>query len=298
MDKLYYYVERGNSVGPLTLEELKSEAKLTRDTLIWYEGLTEWQKADTIVQLSEYFTALGPPPPIPPIPTPPHKPFMKADPKPDIAKKALPLSDIRPQYKKTDISAPQPVPARKPNARKIIVIVTILVVGLIALFIFSERQVAEQQAAVTEMRVSEAQGVAQRAIQQAQQAKQQAQEANQQVRDVTQQAQAAEEARLRQARSLLPTQLGATTNRYNSPLFGGISNLSITVFNNSDYMIDNIRVRVSYIKSNGETYKTEFIYFQNIKAHGSATLKAPDSDRGAKVSLLIDKYRCSALGVG
>ena len=58
--KKYFYSDGTNNFGPFTLEELK-EKRITRETMIWFQELVEWQKAGTIKELNNLF-ALTPPP--------------------------------------------------------------------------------------------------------------------------------------------------------------------------------------------------------------------------------------------
>ena len=60
----YFYTNRVNNFGPFTLEEL-SEKNIQRDTLVWYEGLTEWKKAGSLPELSSLFRQVPPPAPAP-----------------------------------------------------------------------------------------------------------------------------------------------------------------------------------------------------------------------------------------
>lgn len=43
MNTKYYIVQDGKSTGPFSLAELK-EKSLTEDTLVWFDGLTDWKK--------------------------------------------------------------------------------------------------------------------------------------------------------------------------------------------------------------------------------------------------------------
>ncbi len=63
--KKYYYAEGNISVGPFTIEELKTK-NITRQTLVWYQGLDNWQPAGNVVELNELFTSAPPPPLAPP----------------------------------------------------------------------------------------------------------------------------------------------------------------------------------------------------------------------------------------
>jgi len=58
----YYIVINKQQQGPFNVEKLKNQ-KIKRDTLIWYEGLENWVKAEQIEELKEFLKII--PPPIP-----------------------------------------------------------------------------------------------------------------------------------------------------------------------------------------------------------------------------------------
>jgi hypothetical protein len=58
--KKYFYSNGQEKEGPFTLEELKAKNILPK-TLIWHEGLEDWQEATNIEELKELFE-LSPPP--------------------------------------------------------------------------------------------------------------------------------------------------------------------------------------------------------------------------------------------
>lgn len=61
----YYVVMKGQRVGPYTLDTLKqmlANAQITVDTLMWKQGMTEWEKAQNIDELKSLFMDI---PPIP-----------------------------------------------------------------------------------------------------------------------------------------------------------------------------------------------------------------------------------------
>jgi hypothetical protein len=58
----YYYSVSGNRVGPVSLSELRSLSDLTSGTLVWYEGLPSWVRADALPELSDVFAGILPPP--------------------------------------------------------------------------------------------------------------------------------------------------------------------------------------------------------------------------------------------
>jgi len=84
-DDNWYYVEEGNSVGPVdkaTLRKRFQEGLLKRDSLVWQEGSPDWVQAGEIPGLI--------PPPIPQSATPSEPPARLVDPKPEP--KAIPAS--------------------------------------------------------------------------------------------------------------------------------------------------------------------------------------------------------------
>lgn len=84
---------------------------------------------------------------------------------------------------------------------------------------------------------------------------------------------------------------------YQINAFGGINGLSITITNNTDYLLDKVLVSVRYIKANGEDWKKETINFTLIPPRTQMTLRAPDSDRETSIDYKIESISSSALGL-
>lgn len=57
---MYHYSEDNNQFGPLTIEELK-EKKISKETMIWHEGLDNWVKAFDVEELKHFFKSVPPP---------------------------------------------------------------------------------------------------------------------------------------------------------------------------------------------------------------------------------------------
>ena len=55
----YYFDNSGTSTGPLSKEELKG--KISKDTLVWYEGQPDWVKASDVEDLRDLFFEAPPP---------------------------------------------------------------------------------------------------------------------------------------------------------------------------------------------------------------------------------------------
>jgi len=61
--KEYYYLENRNQKGPFTVEEMRTQ-KLSGETLIWSEGMDNWQKLKDVAELfQEIKLKIIPPPP-------------------------------------------------------------------------------------------------------------------------------------------------------------------------------------------------------------------------------------------
>lgn len=57
----YFLVVDGEQAGPFSIEELKSQ-NINPNSLVWYQGLSEWVEAKTIAELEPLFSS---PPPTP-----------------------------------------------------------------------------------------------------------------------------------------------------------------------------------------------------------------------------------------
>jgi hypothetical protein len=68
--KKYFYSDGNDQFGPFNLEELK-EKKISRETLVWFEGMEDWQKAKDVEEVKSIFVVI--PPPIKKVDPPPLK---------------------------------------------------------------------------------------------------------------------------------------------------------------------------------------------------------------------------------
>jgi hypothetical protein len=87
------------------------------------------------------------------------------------------------------------------------------------------------------------------------------------------------------------------SNDYEYKNLGGISGLKITVINPTDYMLNRVRVKVTYIKANGGIYDTKMKDFYGIRPKSAETLKMPDSKRGTSVKYEIITIKSKDLGL-
>ena len=60
--KEFYYLSGNEQKGPFTIQELQRE-KITRQTLVWCQGMDDWQKLEEVPELSEILKNKPPAPP-------------------------------------------------------------------------------------------------------------------------------------------------------------------------------------------------------------------------------------------
>ena len=103
----YYYLKNRFRYGPVKFEDLKSK-DIKKDTLVWYEGLKDWTKAEGIKELKELFKVTPPPIPPPPILPPPPTPKkeFKIPPPPLIPKKKVIEEALKNEIKEPRTSPP------------------------------------------------------------------------------------------------------------------------------------------------------------------------------------------------
>ncbi len=77
--------------------------------------------------------------------------------------------------------------------------------------------------------------------------------------------------------------------------FGGISDLEITITNNTESIIDEAVVKVDYIKENGDLWETKEVVFNNIQPGTSKSAKAPESNRGTTIKTTISRITARSL---
>jgi hypothetical protein len=70
-------------------------------------------------------------------------------------------------------------------------------------------------------------------------------------------------------------------------MLGGIKDLEITVQNFSDHLLDEVTVKVDYLKPKGEIINSEMVVISDIKAGESKTIEVPPSSRGVKIKYAI-----------
>lgn len=121
--KKYYYSDGKQQIGPLSKEELQSKG-ISKETLVWYEGLTEWTKAGDVEELVDLF---------PNEPTSPPMPEQKTATPPPMPENNTVTPPPMPQQ--DDINAKSKTKSKKKTLKRIGVIVGCIIMALVAITI-------------------------------------------------------------------------------------------------------------------------------------------------------------------
>jgi hypothetical protein len=91
--------------------------------------------------------------------------------------------------------------------------------------------------------------------------------------------------------------VGLEANKYKTGNLGGISDLRLTVSNNSLYPLDQVEVEVRYLGPEKRVVKTQTILFNDVPAGEQKTVEAPHTNRGVTVDYVITRINSKALGL-
>lgn len=105
-----------------------------------------------------------------------------------------------------------------------------------------------------------------------------------------------EEAKAR-IRNNITSYVTAERSAYNYSSLGGISNLSISVSNSTNYLMDKVQVKVIYIKANGEVWDTKIIDFDLLEPNTKKTIRVEDTNRGVSVQYEFASIHSTALNL-
>lgn len=261
-----YYIHNGQiESGPFDIEQLK-EMQLNSDTPIWYDGLSEWTTIKSVDELKSIF--IPKPPPLKP-------PVIET---PELEEVRIPS---------------QTYIEEKPKARNIIwpliSIGCMIFLGIIGWLIFQNRSQENIIEEVKEKVNQQEEFISN--TQSEQKLRNLEEEQKQRDKDsinteLTQ--------KYMGYRNNWSSYISANSNRYTYSELGGISNLKVVVSNATDKNIDEVQVRVDYIKYNGSTFKSETVSVTNISPESTKSVTAPSSERGTTVRMSIENILASS----
>ena len=234
--KKYFLHDGSQQAGPFDIEDL-SLKNLTKDTPIWYDGLSEWTTVGKIEELKDLVK-----------PTPPLFGSTMATP-PPVQK---PIAQLK-------ISADKPKQISL-KVRGLLIIGGVIILILIGTVIYNQMQ-HQQYQQDRENRIN------------------------------------SEEDTKSSIKNNITSYVTAERNEYTYSEMGGISNLKISVTNSTDYVLDNVRVKVIYIKANGEVWDSKMVDFNMINPQSKSTIKVGDTERGTSVQYEIVSIKSNALGL-
>jgi len=271
--KQYFIHDGHNQQGPYNFDELKN-LKLTRENMIWCEGMESWKPAGEIEELKSLLTAVPPPLPktsnMPPPITPKSKPEFTVD---------------------------------KNKKKKLFYILIgagagtiVLAIILIILLVKSCNSVAGKDSLTTDSIAAqiESQGSGEQTID-----KTTGKPADQNVavspEDKTAlEAKKKEEEKKDAYRKNWRSYVYSRAN-YSTGPFGTMLNPTITVTNSLPYYVNEVTVTLNYLLATGTTWKTERVKFYDLKANSSATKNAPPTDRGSSIQTRISHISSNSL---
>lgn len=262
-----YFIHDGqNEKGPLNIEQLRLES-LKKETPVWFEGLENWTTIGQVEELKSLFTSKLTPPPL---------------------KENIPFSSIAQNDLKVTSKRVLKVP--------LIILGTVVLIGMVGWLSYQNKSQAdalnEVQQKVTQQDQQLTQQNQQLTQQQEEQKQKQAQDRQLQAEKDRINGQLAE--KYTGYRNSWRNYIAVRNNQYSSSELGGISNLAVVVYNQTDKILDEVQIRVDYIKANGGSYKSETVLVTNISPTSSKSVYAPTSDRGTSVKMDIESITAKA----
>lgn len=83
--------------------------------------------------------------------------------------------------------------------------------------------------------------------------------------------------------------INAGSSNYAYGVLGGINNLSILFYNKTDYPIEELTAKVTYIKANGKPWKSKLVSIYNLSPHSERKQAMSKVNRGKSVEVRIIK---------
>jgi hypothetical protein len=102
---------------------------------------------------------------------------------------------------------------------------------------------------------------------------------------------------IEKARKNIYEQVRAEPSAYKVGVFGGVSDLDITIVNTSLYALDQVAVEVKYYGMEKKLVKTQTIIFNNVPPGKRRTLEVPKTNRGITIECAIISINSKALGL-
>ena len=102
---------------------------------------------------------------------------------------------------------------------------------------------------------------------------------------------------MERARQNIHQLVAVDANKYKTGVLGGISDLKLTVSNNSPYTLDEVEVEIRYLGPEKRVVKTQMLLFNGVAAGEQKTIEAPRTNRGVTIDYVITRINSKALGL-
>jgi len=85
---------------------------------------------------------------------------------------------------------------------------------------------------------------------------------------------------------------------FKSLLFGGFKDIKFNLFNNYPYRLDEVILKIHYIREGGSEIKAETRILKDVAANARMPLTAPDNPSGGKqLKVTVEAVQCRAIGL-
>jgi hypothetical protein len=102
---------------------------------------------------------------------------------------------------------------------------------------------------------------------------------------------------IEKARRNIYEQVHVEASAFKVGLFGGVSDLDITVQNKSSYPLDQVAIEIKYFGPEKKLVKSQTIIFNNVPPGKRRTLEAPPTNRGITIDYTVTSINSKALGL-
>jgi hypothetical protein len=105
------------------------------------------------------------------------------------------------------------------------------------------------------------------------------------------------EAAMEAARKNINQLVSVESNKYKTGVLGGISDLRLTISNNSLFQLDRVEVEIRYLGPEKRVVKTQTLLFNDVPPGKQITLDAPKTSRGVSIDYSIRTINSKELGL-
>lgn len=92
------------------------------------------------------------------------------------------------------------------------------------------------------------------------------------------------------ARYNLRNLLTVSSNDYSKGVLGGVSDIELSVTNNSTQLVDDVTIQLEYLLPGRKVFKTEILHTRAIGPQSTKIIKAPKSSRGVSIQFWITNF--------